>query len=490
MRNIQELLDLLTKEHLLLLADQRTGCLAPSSFTANSKDAEPGTFFVCKGFTFKKEYLEMAKERGAILYMAEQDYGVELPKILVTDIRKAVSVAARWFYGNPGSRMFVTGITGTKGKTTTAYILKSILDTAAPGKTALFSTTEINTGKESRISHLTTPEPAELQSYFKEALDNGCDHVVMEVSSQAMKLSRVYGEQFPIGLFLNVDEDHIGGKEHATLEEYVDCKTSFLRQCDTAIINKETRFLDKVLAASEGKKRIFYGHDESCDAVIRNCVSDASGSRFELGYRGSWYAFESSLVGRFNVENLTAAIVAAFEMGLDVGTIQEGIRFVHIPGRMMLMEYKGIHIVVDYAHNKLSFLNVYKAVRETFSPRRILSMFGACGERSAIRKRDLGELAEKYADQVFLTADDPGYEDVVTICEEIKSHITKPCRIIPDRESAVRAVMEAAEPGDVVILAGKGAEVTQRVRDHYEPYLSDPKVVQKWIAEQERQADV
>lgn len=483
---VQDFIEILKEEGLFLEASEGAGGFTPAFFTTNSKDVKKGTFFVCKGFTFKKEYLEMAAEKGVVLYMAEVDYGVGIPKILVSDIRKAASLAARWFYEYPSSRMAVTGITGTKGKTTTAYILKSILDTKSPAKTALFSTMEINTGKESRISHLTTPEPAELQSYFHEAVENGCTHVVMEVSSQAMKLSRVYGERFPIGIFLNVDEDHIGGQEHATLEEYVSCKISFLSQCDTVIVNKETRFFDQVMEGCRGKKVVLYGHDEDCDGMIRNIESGASGSRFELRYEGKWYAFESSLVGRFNVENLTAAILAAFLMGIDPGTIEEGIRYIHIPGRMMIMEYEGVHIVVDYAHNYLSFLNVYKAVQETFSPKHIHVVFGSAGERSPVRKRDMGELAEKYADYVYLTADDPGFEDVVKICEDIKSHITKPCRIIPDREEAVRAALDGAEAGDVVILAGKGAEVTQRIRGEFVPYISDAKAAQKWMTEQKR----
>lgn len=478
------LLALLGREGLLSEASDGVEKLSPRSFTTNSKEAGAGAFFVCKGYTFKKEYLEMAEKKGAVLYMAETDYSVSIPRILVRDIRRAASLAARWFYGNPGEELFVTGITGTKGKTTTAYILKSILDTGEPGKTAVFSTMEVDTGKESRVSHLTTPEPAELQAYFREAKDNGCDHVVMEVSSQAMKLSRVYGERFPIGIFLNVDEDHIGGKEHATLEEYVNCKISFLAQCDTVIVNRGTRFFDQVMAGCAGKKVILYGHDEACGGVIRNIRSNASGSRFELGYEGQWYAFETSLVGRFNVENLAAAILAAFVMGIPAGTVQEGIRTIHIPGRMMLMEYNGIHIVVDYAHNYLSFLNVYRAVKEAFSPKRIHSVFGSQGERSPVRRRDVGVLAEKYADYVYLTADDPGYEAVTDICEEIRRHITKPCRIIPDREEAVWAALSAAEPGDVVILAGKGAEATQRVGGGFVPYISDAKAAQKWITAQ------
>lgn len=481
------LLALLSREGLLLEASEGIEAIRPDFFTTNSRESKAGAFFVCKGYTFKKEYLEMAAGQGAVLYMAETDYGVSLPKILVKDIRRAASLAARWFYGNPGEALFVTGITGTKGKTTTAYILKSILDAGRPGGTAVFSTMEVFTGRESRVSHLTTPEPAELQSYFREALENGCDHVVMEVSSQAMKLSRVYGERFPVGIFLNVDEDHIGGKEHATLEEYVGCKIAFLAQCDTVIVNRETRFFDQVMAGCAGRRVILYGHDDSCDGIIRNIVSDVSGSRFELGYEGQWYAFVTSLVGRFNVENLTAAILAAFVMGIDAGTIQEGIRSVHVPGRMMVMEHDGIHIVVDYAHNYLSFLNVYQAVRETFSPKCIHSVFGSQGERSPIRRRDVGVLAEKYADYVYLTADDPGYESVTDICEEIRRHVTKPCRIIPDREEAVWTALSAAEPGDVVILAGKGAEVTQRVRDGFVPYISDIKAAQQWIAAQKKE---
>ncbi len=500
-----ELLQILSDEGLLAEASEGAGELSPSSLSANSKEVLPGALFLCKGYTFRREYLDMAVEKGACLFLSEERFEAPIPHIYVTDIRKAVSLTARWFYGNPSSRMTVTGITGTKGKTTTAYILKAILDAASPGKTAVFSTMEVDTGRGGRVSHLTTPEPVELQSYFREAADNGCSHVVMEVSSQAMKLSRVYGEQFPIGIFLNVDEDHIGGKEHATLEEYVACKVSFLTQCDTVIVNRETRFFDQVLAACAGKRLLLYGHEDASQellrdgtelseaalsmplgGVIRNMVCDERGSRFELGYEGKWYAFESSLVGRFNVENLTAAILAAFVMGIRPGTVQEGIRDIQIPGRMAVMEYGGFHIVVDFAHNYLSFLNLYHAAADTFSPRHIRAVFGSAGERSQVRRRDMGLLAERYADFVYLTEDDPGHEDVTEICEEIRSYIKKPCVIIPDREQAIRQALSDAEPGDVVLLAGKGSDVTQRVGDGYVPYISDAGAVRKWIAEQKK----
>ena len=502
---VKELLDILAAEGLLTEASAGAGELSPSSLSANSREVSPGALFICKGFTFKKEYLDMAVSKGASLFLSEERFKAPIPHIYVKNIRKAVSLAARWFYGYPGERMSVTGITGTKGKTTTAYILKAILDAAHPGKTAVFSTMEIDTGRGGRVSHLTTPEPVELQSYFNEALENGCTHVVMEVSSQAMKLSRVYGERFPIGIFLNVDEDHIGGQEHATLEEYVDCKTSFLTQCDTVIVNRETRFFDKVLSACEGKRLLLYGHENPQEellregetvskqalslplsGVIRNVDCGGQGSRFELGYEGHWYAFESSLVGRFNVENLTAAILAAFVMGIDPGTIQEGIRNIQIPGRMAVMEYGGFHIVVDFAHNYLSFLNLYHAVMDTFAPKRIRAVFGSAGERSGVRRRDMGLLADRYADCVYLTEDDPGHEDPEQICEEIRSYIKKPCVIITDREQAIRRALSEAQPGDVVLLAGKGSDTTMRVGSGYVPYISDAGAVKKWIAEQKR----
>ncbi len=452
--------------------------------TADSRQVKPGMLFVCKGLTFKKEYLVSAAEKGAVAYLSEVVYDdVELPCIQVKDVRKASSLAAQEFYRYPAEEMTVVGITGTKGKTTVANILKQIYDRAAEHRTALFSTGKVDTVANQYDTHLTTPEPIELQGYFAQSRDAGCRQVVMEVSSQAMKMSRVYGMRFDYGIFLNVGEDHIGGQEHPTLEDYVECKTSFLSLCKTAVINRHTSFLEKAVeqAKKGGARVIEFGYDEDCEVQIRGVVENSTGMRFELKYRGLWYTFETNLIGAFNVDNLASAIIVALESGVTVGTAAEAIKRIFIPGRMMVIPVKDFHVVVDYAHNHLSFLKLYEAVRETFKPRKIHTVFGCPGERSQVRRRDLGMLADQYADEIYLTADDPGYETVEDICMEIRKYIHKDSRIIPDREEAVYAALDAAKAGDVVILGGKGAEVTQRVRGGYEPYISDELAVRSWM---------
>lgn len=456
-----------------------------NDITADSRQVKPGALFVCKGLAFKKDYLVTAAEKGAVAYLSEVVYDdVDLPCIQVEDVRKASSLAAQEFYGYPAEEMTVVGITGTKGKTTVANCLKQIYDRAAEHRTALVSTGKVDTVKNQYDTHLTTPEPIELQAYFAESRDAGCRQVVMEVSSQAMKMSRVYGVSFDYGIFLNVGEDHVGGNEHPTLEDYVECKTSFMSLCKTAVINRHTQHLEKARAmAKKGGARIIeFGYDEDCDVQIGGVKADSSGMGFELKFHGLWYAFETNLIGAFNVDNLTAAIIVALESGVSVGTVAEAVKRIFIPGRMLVIPVGDFHVVVDYAHNHLSFLKLYEAVRETFKPRKIHTVFGCPGERSLVRRRDLGMLADEYADEIYLTADDPGYESVEDICREIQQYLHKETKIIPDREEAVYAALDAAGAGDVVILGGKGAEVTQRVGGGYEPYISDELAVRHWMS--------
>ncbi|MBQ9887501.1 MAG: UDP-N-acetylmuramyl-tripeptide synthetase [Lachnospiraceae bacterium] len=457
-----------------------------SYITADSRQVKENTLFVCKGYEFKKEYLVSAVEKGACVYMSEKEYEVDIPCIIVNNVRKASSVAARWFYDYPGDKMILTGITGTKGKTTTAYILKSILDKYKAHDTAIFSTMETDTVKERKISHLTTPEPIDLQRLFSEAKEYGVEYTVMEVSSQAVKMSRVYDQHYKIGIFLNIGEDHIGDREHASMEEYVSCKTSFLTQCGTVIINRGTDYFERAYNASKNAKQIIYGYTDDCDAVISELNSDTNGVSFKLSYNGDTHIYSSNLIGEFNAENLTAAILAAYELGIDYDTIESGIKNINVPGRMTLVKYNDINIIIDYAHNYLSFVKLYETVKKSFKPVHIHSVFGVPGERSAVRIRDLGMAAQEYADYIYLTADDPGFEKVSDLCGRMKAYISKPCVIIEDREEAVRAALDNAKPGDVVILAGKGAETTQRVRGGYLPYPSDKKVAEDWIAGQSR----
>ena len=484
-KRLNQLINIVGRDGLLIGSE---GCddLAISGVTADSRQVKPGTLFICKGFGFKKEYLLSARQAGAGAYISEVVYEeAELPYILVSDVRKASSLAAQWAYEFPAETMNIIGITRTKGKTTVANILKHIFDTAAPRKTALLSTGHVDTVKNQYDTHLTTPEPVELQQYFGESRDADCRQVVMEVSSQAMKMSRVYGVDFDYGIFLNVGEDHIGGNEHPTLEDYVGCKTDFMGLCRTAVINRHAEHVELALQKAKrgGAKCILYGYDDDCDVRLRHVISGSGGMEFELCYKGLWYTFSTNLIGAFNVDNLAAAIIVALESGVSVGTVAQAVSHVYIPGRMLVIPVRDFHVVVDYAHNHLSFLKLYEAVRETFKPRKIHALFGCPGERSLVRRRDLGSLADQYADEIYLTADDPGFEAVEDICEEIRQYIHKDCLIIPDRARAVRTALDRAGVGDVVILGGKGAETTQRVKGHYEPYLSDEMVVRQWMSE-------
>lgn len=331
---------------------------------------------------------------------------------------------------------------------------------------------------------MTTPESIDVQRYYKEAKDAGCHNVVMEVSSQAMKYDRLYGQDFSIGIFLNIDRDHIGKNEHANMEEYLNCKIAFLKKCNTVIINKQTKYLKKILSAVKGKNIILIGRDDKgADVNISNIKRDESGSTFTLTYDGMSMELTTNMIGDFNIDNISAAVVAALKMNVSTDIIKKAVTDIHVPGRMMFYKLKEIDIVVDYAHNKLSVQNLYKTVVDEFKPKKIISVFGCSGERSRVRRRDLGMLANEYSDVIYLTADDPGNENVMDICDEIKTYIERPCYEIEDREEAVIRALNSANSGEAVIIYGKGMDDSQRVNGVFIPYKSDASVVEEWMKE-------
>ena len=502
--SIKQAVELLEQDGLLVGYDCPPQLLEHrfSHLSYSSADVTPDTFFICKGATFKEEYLRDAIAKGAGVYLAQSLYeGVDCPHILVSDIRKAMSLVSIAFYQKAYRNFRVVGLTGTKGKTTTTYFMKNILDAfcrrnpqlCAAQKSAVLSTVEVDTGIEHHEAHLTTPESPDLQRYFAQTRDSGLPFLTMEVFSQAYKLSRVYGMDFDIGMFLNIGEDHIGPLEHTDFEDYFSCKLQLMEHCRTAIVNREMDHAQRVLehARAHAQRVLTFGKLETADLddddcwILRDIQKEEQGFTFTTSHGLAQDSWRIRMAGRFNVENALAAILAAKALGVDDQSIREGLLQNEVQGRMNLFEKDGVTVLVDYAHNFLSFQKLYESLKADYPGQRIVVVVGCPGGKAQLRRRDIGTLSGQNADYLYLTAEDPQFEDVRSICEEIASFVKPygtPYEIIEDRAQAVEKAITTAQKGDVIVLAAKGEEVYQKVRGEYVYYESDLAIAKRLLS--------
>lgn len=502
--SIKQAVELLEQDGLLVGYDCPPQLLEHrfSHLSYSSADVTPDTFFICKGAAFKEEYLRDAIAKGAGVYLAQSLYeGVDCPHILVSDIRKAMSLVSIAFYQKAYRNFRVVGLTGTKGKTTTTYFMKNILDAfcrrnpqlCAAQKSAVLSTVEVDTGIEHHEAHLTTPESPDLQRYFAQTRDSGLPFLTMEVSSQAYKLSRVYGMGFDIGMFLNIGEDHIGPLEHTDFEDYFSCKLQLMEHCRTAIVNREMDHAQRVLehARAHAQRVLTFGKLETADLddddcwILRDIQKEEQGFTFTTSHGLAQDSWRIRMAGRFNVENALAAILAAKALGVDDQSIREGLLQNEVQGRMNLFEKDGVTVLVDYAHNFLSFQKLYESLKADYPGQRIVVVVGCPGGKAQLRRRDIGTLSGQNADYLYLTAEDPQFEDVRSICEEIASFVKPygtPYEIIEDRAQAVEKAITTAQKGDVIVLAAKGEEVYQKVRGEYVYYESDLAIAKRLLS--------
>ena len=502
--SIKQAVELLEQDGLLVGYDCPPQLLEHrfSHLSYSSADVTPDTFFICKGAAFKEEYLRDAIAKGAGVYLAQSLYeGVDCPHILVSDIRKAMSLVSIAFYQKAYRNFRVVGLTGTKGKTTTTYFMKNILDAfcrrnpqlCAAQKSAVLSTVEVDTGIEHHEAHLTTPESPDLQRYFAQTRDSGLPFLTMEVSSQAYKLSRVYGMDFDIGMFLNIGEDHIGPLEHTDFEDYFSCKLQLMEHCRTAIVNREMDHAQRVLehARAHAQRVLTFGKLETADLddddcwILRDIQKEEQGFTFTTSHGLAQDSWRIRMAGRFNVENALAAILAAKALGVDDQSIREGLLQNEVQGRMNLFEKDGVTVLVDYAHNFLSFQKLYESLKADYPGQRIVVVVGCPGGKAQLRRRDIGTLSGQNADYLYLTAEDPQFEDVRSICEEIASFVKPygtPYEIIEDRAQAVEKAITTAQKGDVIVLAAKGEEVYQKVRGEYVYYESDLAITKRLLS--------
>lgn len=466
-----------------------------TGITYYSKEAGPGCLFACKGAAFQKRYLDEAVERGAACVLAQTEY--ELPPqtalLLVSDVRKAMAFVAGLFYNHAHEKLTLIGITGTKGKSTTAYYIKYMLDeylqSIGEKPCAILSSIDIYDGKVMQEAHLTTPEAFELHEHFSHAVESGIRYFVMEVSSQALKYDRVLGVPFDIGVFLNISEDHISPMEHSDFEDYFSSKLKLFSQSRIAIVNRNASFSDRILDAARASGRtVTFGLYE--DAQI--CGYDVEKVGDDISFKARTPEFDEpfclTMPGLFNVENALAAISVCRELSIPLDPMREGLRKARSSGRMEIFRSpdSSVIAIVDYAHNKLSFEKLFLSVGEEYPGRDIIAVFGCPGGKAYNRRVELGGLAGRYASHIYLTAEDPGAEAVGDISREIQSHIDNPdCAVtlIDDRAEAIQTAIAEAAPNSIVLITGKGCETYQKVGADYLPYLPDS----HWAAEALRQ---
>lgn len=508
---LSDLVDVLRASNVeaRVLGDEAT-CV--DGMAIDSREVAPRNLFVCKGVGFRPAFLESAVAAGAAAYLCEGvGEGLSIPSelvaaaavtpaLVVSDVRRAMALVAPVIYRHPEDQLHVVGITGTKGKSTVAYMLRSIL-VAAGQEPSILGSIEMDDGKVRYESHNTTPEAPDLWRHLSNTVEAGRRTMVMEVSSQGLKYDRVLGLPLEIGCFLNIGRDHISGVEHPDFEDYFASKLRIFNQCEVAVVNLATDHVDRVLQAAKsapcvatfavehagegshgGKvwpvEPLFIASDVTqlptggLAFTVRERAAEgevACEERIELG-----------MPGLFNVDNALAAISMARLLGVDYGAIRAGLAQIRVPGRMELVSSADGHVlaIVDYAHNELSFETLFKSVKAEYHDRRVVALFGAPGGKAHERREALPRVAGAYADHLVFTEEDPAHDRVEDICEELVGNTPEgvSCEVILDREEAVIATLEralAAPEPSVVLLLAKGDETRQHRGDEYPEVKSD-----------------
>lgn len=474
---------------------RKTGLKAIGNVAYDSNKTTQNTLFVCKGAGFKEVYLDAAAQSGAVAYISEKDYHKELPCIIVNDVKRALALVAEIYYNYPARGLKLVGITGTKGKSTTAYYVKYILDEALreqdKPEAGIISSIDTFDGVINEESHLTTPESLELQMHFNNAVNSGLQYMVMETSSQALKYGRLHGTDFDAGVFLNISEDHISPIEHSDMEDYFSAKLALFSHCKTACVNMDSDRFPEVMEAARAAGRVLtFGIDEAADIYGYRIRKQGFDTYFQVRCDRFDREFVLTMPGLFNVENALAAIAVAYTLRIPEQHIYTGLRKARSGGRMEIYANKSRDriVIVDYAHNRLSFSKLYETVREEFPGMKIYTVFGCPGGKAYLRRKDLGLLAGLNSDRVFLTAEDPGMEDVRVISEDIAQYVrqnNENCELIDDREEAVKEAILTSEPGTIILITGKGAETRQKYGKEYIPVPSDVELTIKYLAKLE-----
>lgn len=451
----------------------------------DSRKVTKDSVFVCitgavsDGHSFVQE----VADKGAAAIIVEKE--VPLPEgvtvIKVDNTRVALANMSAAYFGNPADKLITIGVTGTKGKTTTTYMIKSILENTGK-KVGLIGTIETIIGDKVIPADNTTPESYILQKYFAQMVEAGCECVVMEASSQGLMLHRMDGFIFDYGIFTNIEPDHIGGAEHKDFDDYLSCKSKLFRQCKVGLINIDDSHAEEILAGHTCQVETF-GFSEKADVRATNVKLVE-----RPGYLGIAYKVDGlmkmdvkmHIPGRFNVYNSLCAIAICRHFGVAPEQIQKALTKIHVRGRVELVPVPGKYsVMIDYAHNAMSLKSLLTTLKE-YNPKRLVCLFGCGGNRSRQRRFEMGEVSSHLADLTIVTSDNPRFEEPQDIVNDIIVGVKKgPGKYVEilDRREAVRYCIENAQEGDVIVIAGKGHEDYQEIKG-VKHHMDDRELVQ------------
>lgn len=438
----------------------------------DSRKVTPGCAFVClKGYnTDGHIYAKDAIDKGAAAIICSDDIGSysDVSFVNVSDTRETLAKMSAELFGHPAKQLKTVAVTGTKGKTTTVAMIRNILEKAGI-KTGTIGTLGIIIGDKVYKTNNTTPESYEIQQAMRKMIDNGCGAVVMEASSLGLKWHRCDAIEFDYGVFTNFSNDHIGDSEHKDMDEYLECKSILFKQCKTGIINKDDEYCDKVTKGSSCEIETYAVTNEA-DIVGTNdkliAKPDFIGVHFQTKGKEE-LSVDVAIPGHFSVYNALAAIAVCRHFDIPKQAILDGLKEVKVKGRVEIVPLPFKYtLLIDYAHNALSMENVLTTLRQ-YKPHRLITMFGAGGNRPKVRRYEMGETSGRLSDLSVITEDNSRFEDVMDIIKDIKVGIDKTDGkyvIVPNRIEAIRYCMEIGQAGDIIVLAGKGHEDYQEIK--------------------------
>lgn len=455
-----------------------------SNVSYDSRETRPGDLFVAMtGFaTDGHKFIANAAGAGAAAVLCQRVPEVDLPYVRVENSRRALALIGANFFGHPADSMVMTAVTGTNGKTTTTYLLKAILEQAKGARVGLIGTNQNMIGDQVLPTERTTPESFEVQKLFAEMRDAGCTHVVMETSSHALYLDRVYGVPYEVGVFTNLTQDHLDF--HGTMEAYCDAKAILFRNCGVGVYNADDPWAGRLLRAATCRK-FSYAERAEADLRAENIDLGSDHVAFDAVTKDQRVKIRVGIPGKFMVYNTLDVLGAAMQLGVSLNDSAAVLaRVPHVKGRVEVVPTPGkdYTILIDYAHSPDGLSNVLSSVRE-FAKGRTVAVFGCGGDRDKTKRPKMGKIAADSADFVVVTSDNPRTEVPGDIIRDILAGMegTKtPYVVLEDRVEAIRWAMDHAQRDDVIVLCGKGHE-TYQIVGTVKHHMDEREIVAEWL---------